>query len=255
MSKIFQSRIDSGESNALESASFAFVEGARSVAYVGLALCVGLPSLGIADESSGASEQTQSETAKQEEPTCKKALIPLSDVWALDSPGTRYLRALGGDPVATEKKVDEIRKHLIISKERPIASSGFVVKGTKLKALDNLRRVIATKEKAEQQVSAGGECWAVMFARSSNFYVYLVEVQKRKNLFTVKYRFISHAAREMAEQVALIPLGELTEGKYRVEFVPDYEPQEFEDSRQVVKPSQAQIERIVSKSFEFSVTK
>jgi hypothetical protein len=164
------------------------------------------------------------------------AEIPLNEVWALKSPGTRNIRELERSPSdaetltkaeRTERSLVEHSRWLLNSNFRPTngtaAQAGFVVAGRGLEALRAAHDVFADRAERQEFVPADTDLSLVFYSYSCGRDVLLDEITREGETITVKYHFFANELRVSRPNVALIPLGHLPVGKHRVviERLPD----------------------------------
>jgi hypothetical protein len=198
----------------------------------------------------------------------EKVEIPLSEIWALDMPGTRDVHDLEpeafGEQVKTlppeerfrlleDSVIWQICQSLKMTAEKR-AGPGFVVSNLRPDLLKTVREVLTGEAKRSDSFPANSEITAVFFSRQSQSYVHIYQIERSGNEFEVRYRFVPREETEVTENIALIPLGILPSGSYQVKFV--HGPMEEKYLKVGFEPiTSAQAERIVSQSFTFEVQK
>ncbi len=147
-------------------------------------------------------------------------VIPLSEIWAYNMPGTRDIRELQADkiPVSGDGPlVEQIRRSL--SKDRPkgkAAGKGFAVLGTGLEALREAHTVLVEGRKPRNSFPGGSKISLVFFSHLSSCYVHLHQVNRQRTTITIRYQFVPHETKEMTTHIALIPIKGLLEDEYRI---------------------------------------
>jgi hypothetical protein len=177
-------------------------------------------------------------------------LIPLKDIWAYDMPGTHDIQTL--KPAMPKDLVDLIQQSLGRTTSDSHAKSGFVVQGDDKEALQTTYDVIVSGA-APKKPQVNQKTWIVFFSRDSGQYVHLRDVQRQDKQFTVRYRFVPHDSKEMTRHFALIPLGNLPAGSYRVSIAKSPMEQRYVDAKFQPVP-ESFVSKIVCKPFEFVVT-
>ena len=90
------------------------------------------------------------------------------------------------------------------------------------------------------------------FSHAFGYYVHLRKVEQEPGKIVITYRFAPHRTKEMTNHFALIPLGNLSPGKVKVESV-----RAPIDSQLTVagfkEPSAAMAMQVVAQPFEFEV--
>jgi hypothetical protein len=192
--------------------------------------------------------------------------IPLSEVWALDMPGTKDVRELEPDAfgekfwsLPAEEQVDLQKKSLtgqitaqLKWQDGGKPKPGFAVAGTGLQALKAARDVLTEESESPSSLSAKTEITAVFSSIQSGSHVRIYEVKRKNNIIEVWYRFEPHDAAYSSIHFALIPLGKLTSGTYHVKFVNG--PMEEKYLSAGFRPKTAEaIARIIDDSLLFSI--
>jgi hypothetical protein len=183
--------------------------------------------------------------------------IPLGQIWAYSMPTTKDVRELDATAqkgIIRHPQIEEIRRALA-ARNRPkagdSAGQGFVVFGEGKDALKNAAAVFAGKSKPLSVVPSGEKSSLVFFSYSCGRYVHLLDARRSAGKVVLEYQFVSHSTAEMTSHFALIPLGELSEGDYRVKIVQS-KPATTR-GLQVTMPI-PNPEEIVCNSFSFRVT-
>ncbi len=183
--------------------------------------------------------------------------IPLDEIWAWRMPGTREIGELEKDKppkYAYGPLVGEIRRSLAT---RPLkeeeATSGFAVLGAGLEALREAKAVFTKKSKPRKTFPVNSEVSVVFFSYQLGPYVYVHDVARQGNIVDIHYKFVPHEEEISAEGIALIPLGNLGAGKYRVNITQTPMEQKYLDLG--FRPvSETNARRIVCRSFSFTVS-
>ncbi len=148
--------------------------------------------------------------------------IPLKSILAHGMPGTRDVRELEKGAVPPNQRAplsDDIGGELEFIPKGQTTAKGFAVVGTGNAALRNAHAVLVKKQQPRQSFSADAEISVVFFSHSFDQYVHLDNVERRDKTIKIAYRFVPHETKQMTAHFALIPLGKLPVGKYRVDFV------------------------------------
>lgn len=171
--------------------------------------------------------------------------IPLKDIWANRVPGTRDINKLDKQP----SMVLDIRRAIgFPTKDK--AKPGFAVEGTGPDALREAHAVFVKDKKPRDTFSGRDEVSVVFFAYETRPYVHLQKVELQGNNINVYYQFVYHETEEVTRYIALIPLGKLPAGKYRVNI--NRSPKEKYGGSQPLSDEIAA--RIVCRSFSFTVS-
>lgn len=167
-------------------------------------------------------------------------MIPLESIWAYKMQGTRdvhgldlgrfhekYFPGWGFEDYEREREtaIKEIQRHLSSKAASDNALSGFVI--PRLIDLHTLRKIPHLMEgvmrhgKPENWTNSfpvGDEMTLVFFSHPLSYYIQLTEVARTGKNITVSYKPIPHYTSESTVHFALIPLGQLPAGEYRVQF-------------------------------------
>jgi hypothetical protein len=151
----------------------------------------------------------------------KSAVIPLSEIWALDMPGTRDVRKL--DPrkdVNDTTAISKIGRVLTIrTAERKRAGPCFLVTGEGIEALQNASKVLGDGAAPEDPIPADEDVSLVFFSCSAPGYVHIHSVQYSGKHVTVRFQVVIHQSSAATVHFALIPLDKLPAGKVTVKVV------------------------------------
>jgi hypothetical protein len=185
--------------------------------------------------------------------------IPLDRIWALNMPGTKSVRELEPEhygknvrSLPEEEQIEHLQQSLSFqiqqtikrqTENRPIGP-GFVVTGTGKDALHNVMESLESASRS-QTVPADEEIAVFFYSREFGSYVHLERVSMVENTLTLSYRFVKHSTKTTEANFALIPLGKLPVGQYRVEIA----------QLPVEREIRADLSDIVCKPFQFSVSK
>jgi hypothetical protein len=178
--------------------------------------------------------------------------IPLDQVWAFRMPGTRDVARMlreNHSPL-----FDKIRGALSNYPEKGSqAKPSFVVAGDHVPALKAAKAVLVEGKPPRTSFRGTEELNIFLFSRQCAVYVQLDAVQRSNNDIQVRYSLIPHEESMVTEHFALIPLGKLAAGKYRINIV------RLPMSPQLIAKGFVPISAIVAdstvcKSSEFEVT-
>ena len=191
-------------------------------------------------------------TAEQSEDVVK---IPLNTIWAANMPGTRDVYELEkgtGSRSHPAPLSDAIAGALKFIRQGQTTAKGFAVVGTGKEALRNAHTVLAKKQQPRQSFSTKANISLVFFSHSFGQYVHLDSVERREKTAKIAYRFGPHETKQLTAHYALIPLGKLPVGNYRVEIVRLPLEQKYVD--QGFKPVDSQWNnRVVCQPFSFEI--
>ena len=259
-----------------------FWRSATSCGLVWFALSLAVCSNG--DETTAPSENTPPsdtpsnnsnvpETEKQATDDKEPIEIPLSEIWALNMPGTRDVGELEPEVKAAIERIKtlppqemeqqfkqlmndsliwQIRKALQPGSKR--AGPGFALASPEAELLEDVRDVLTGETKRANEFPGGSDITVVFFSRSMQLHVYIDHVERRANLIEIHCRFVPYQERYVSEHFALIPLGKLPEGFYQVKPVLGPVEQKYLDAGYTQK-SLANAAKFVSQSFKFGVGK
>jgi hypothetical protein len=195
--------------------------------------------------------------------------IALDQIWAYGMPGTHDVRELEPDnfgehtrllpsaerfKLLSESMADKIRAAL--DKDRPskggVAKQGFAVLGTGAEALQDAYDVLVSGHKPAESFPTVSNVTLVFFSHSFGDYVHLETAERRGKTIEAQYRFVPHDSKDMAWEIALIPLGKLPPDTYNVKIVqlPLPEGRTGSNGRYV---SDETVSRIICRPFSFSI--
>ncbi len=178
----------------------------------------------------------------------KKMEIPLSEIWANNIPGTKEIGRLAKQ----DPRLTGITSALGFPPKEE-AKPAFAVQGKGLDALREAHAVIVDKRKSRDTFAAGSDVSVVFFAHETRSYVHLHKVERQGNNVNVSWRFVPHETEDMTRHVALISLGKLPSGKYRVNIIRSAMPQKYIDLG--FRPTSDEVaRRIVCGPFSFTVS-
>jgi hypothetical protein len=145
--------------------------------------------------------------------------IPLKEVWALDMPGTKNVSEL--DPYDFHKPtaVTKINRVFFTKKDEGTPPGKcFVVQGEGQEALKNAAEVLVCNEPRPKAVPLGEAVSLVFYSHPAPGYVHLDSVSLSGDEITINYKVVIHAEAVTTAHFALIPLRDLSEGKYTVKL-------------------------------------
>lgn len=167
--------------------------------------------------------------------------IYLDEIWAHNMPETRRINP-GSILRSLEKTPPKGTK----------AKAGFAVRGSGRDALRQAYQVIVEGEEPRKEFTDGDEISVVFFSYQFGDYVHLHKVERQYRNIEIRYRFFPHESAYTTEHLALIPLGKLPAGKYRINIVRSPREQRMLDIG--YRPvSNASARRVVCSSSSFSV--
>jgi hypothetical protein len=188
--------------------------------------------------------------------------ISLSEIWALDMPGTRDVRELEFRPGSnhTEETVKQSFVHQIRRSlsNRPrddgdTAGTVFVVTGVGREALQNALAVLKDESARLKSVSGNKPFSLVFYSYGCGRYVRLDEVRRTNHTIDIDYHFEAHNTRNMSSHFALIPLDNMPTGEIQVKV--NQLPGKGPPIGQPAKPLDSlRVRQIVSDSFSFEVS-
>jgi hypothetical protein len=186
------------------------------------------------------------QTAAVQGPNEAGGEIYLDEIWGYGMPETRRVAELDGNLVG------EIGRSLAPGRrENRQTGDGFAVLGTGLNGLREAHAVLVMSNKPQNKFPADSEISLIFFTYWPPRYVHLHRVERKKNVIDVYYRFTPSAG-GLSQHFALIPLGNLSAGEYRVNIVRSPMGQRRID-RDSLPVSEADSRRAVCNSFGFSM--
>jgi hypothetical protein len=192
----------------------------------------------------------------------KAETIPVNEIWAYEMPGTRKLADLWK---GKSERVDSILWNTVLELvyERAdqldfknTARSGFAVSGKGRSALHAAFAVFIDWNARRERFSPEDEMTIVFFSDPiSRYPVQIRQVQRNGETIQIQYELVPDVSRSSPVNFALIPLGTLPVGSYRVEM--RQLPRQITDveSKLGFKPLDEEWSReFLCKPFKFTVT-
>jgi hypothetical protein len=182
--------------------------------------------------------------------------IPLSEVWAMDMPGTKPMnRSMRSGKFISEEGplLEDIRnlgKGRKPNEPSPVRE-GFAVVGTGMEALRNAYKVLVQNEGPKDLFAVGADLSIVFFTGRSIRYIHLHDVNRNGNQIVVRYKFVPHQTLMESRHLALIPMCRLPEGKYDV--IMERMPLEEQYAKAGWEDLPTTTDGLVCKSFSFTV--
>jgi len=204
--------------------------------------------------------------------------IPLSELWALDMPGTRDINELFKDPypdkpqLQTDKTwqrlVTRIRQTLARKRsDRKAMASFAVVAGEYGEEVGLASRGLGRGEPIFGDPSgmsslrpyrdgnsffSSNKLCIVFFSYASPYPVVLDRIERRGTVIDIRYRFVPGIPPGSTVHLAMIPLGKLPAGEYRVKISQSPREQKYVDAG-LGRVSDEQVSRIICGPFSFQV--
>jgi len=229
--------------------------------------------LGCADNSAKLNKMANSaapedplETVSEDKTLTDKSgpiAIPLGQIWALDMPGTRDLDELIPARIkpgsARQYELTDLRRAL--SPKQPVVKSatGFATailpsreSSYEIRAI----RAVLQSSRRSNSVPVTEKVGIVFYSNASAYRVELEKVERSGSVINIRYRLAPYQPADLSEKtlvdLALIPLGKLPAGEYRVEMTRSPMEQKHLDAGH--KPvSDEQASRFVCQPFSFEV--
>jgi len=144
--------------------------------------------------------------------------IPFDQIWASYVRGTRDIRNLDWkgleNPTLSAGSLNFLS---LLGKDR--AEPGFAVAGKGQDALVAAHKKLPEGEKPSNVLPVGTEISVVYFSNAYTIGINLNRVERRGNIIDVRYRFDAGGSDAGSNGLALIPLGKLPVGEYRVNMI------------------------------------
>lgn len=177
--------------------------------------------------------------------------IPLAGIWAHMMPGTKRIHDLEKNVPVDDTLMAKIGR-ILSKKKKQKTDPSFAVEKTGLEGLGNAYAVFSGEMKRPISLSKDNEISVVFFTHPSNYYVHLSRVVLDGSTIRVEYRLVPHLSQDATKHFALIPIGKLPKGKYKVDVFS--EPIEKKLLGGGLREPDAQKKAtIASSSFEFEV--
>lgn len=204
--------------------------------------------IGVLMVLSGLCTSCHAETESDANQENKSVTIPLDQIWAYRMPGTQDVEALDG------LLVTESRRAIgFLTPDNKQTRSAFAVLGTELDALREAHSVFTKKSRHRKTFPAGSDVSIVFFSAEFGRYVHIDLVERQDNVVRIHYRFVPHKTKERTKHLALIPLGKLAAGKYRVKMIRSPMKPNYVIGQRLQSVFYEKALRIVGNSFSFFV--
>jgi len=184
-------------------------------------------------------------------------VIPLDQIWALDMPGTRDIHDHFRDGGSDEGALRRIIRALNPKQPREKATPGFAVtsaEGWQTEIVFARRGLEANRR--SNAVPASEKVCVVFFSYASAYRVEIEKVKRRGSVIDIRYRLVLHQPSGQSDKTAvdfaLIPLGKLPAGDYRVEIT-QAPPEQQQGGAGFQAVSDEEASRFVCQPFSFEV--
>lgn len=215
---------------------------------------------------------------RAKESDSEKITIPLDDIWTNTSVGPKRLRDLEPDLLiyrdtpekikqySTPEAIAEVRRRaakesLVLPIERAMQSRpigekvgpSFAVEGIGRESRRGIYDVLVKGEKPKESFTEDTDLSLVFFTSKKQPSVILDQVTKKGKVIEIRYVLVPSGLGAMTGQFALIPLGKLSAGEYRVDIIRSREKEDDFNQRgfPLVDPKREPF--IVSGPFSFVV--
>jgi hypothetical protein len=193
----------------------------------------------------------------------KTTAIPLDRIWAYKMPGTRDIKSLSKNVPADELDMRLLNAALELSYERAermkfkdVARPGFAIPGNGRTALHTALAVFIDWGARRNELSSADELTIAFFSEPiSRYAVQIRQVTRKDNVIEIQYELVPDTDRGSHVNFALIPIGKLPVGTYRVELrqLPrDLKPAEIKMGFKTLDEEWSR--NFLSKPFSFIVT-
>lgn len=177
--------------------------------------------------------------------------IPLDQIWAHMMPGTKKIQELELQVPDDDRLMAKIGR-VLYQNMRQKTGTSFAVEGIGLGGLENAERVLCKDEKREISFSPESEISIVFYTHYSNFYAHLSKVDVDGYTIEIRYQLVPHLTQDLTAHFALIPIGKLPKGDYKVKVIAEPTDQKFIEAG-FQKPRKVDHSTIASSSFSFQV--
>jgi len=197
-------------------------------------------------------------------------VIPISKVWAYGMSGTRDVRELERrryepkESLLTPKKTEVDNSNSLVSQilsvlpylpvekpERPRA--GFAVHGKRRAVLHGAHGVLAARGTPFSRFANDSDINVVFFSHAAGVQTQLKRIELRNCNVKVFYKFVNRNIRIITNSFALIPLGKLPQGTYKVEMIQEPDKKAKNAYERLVHLDSEKVSRIVCDPFTFVV--
>jgi hypothetical protein len=142
--------------------------------------------------------------------------IALKECWGLDMANMQDVRKLDPRKDTSKSLPAEISRTLMRAEKD--AGPCFAVNGVEKVALVNAARILVNDIESRPVISSE-LVTLVFYSHPAPGYVSLDSIDRDAQRITIKYKIEIHAEAIVTAHFALIPLGKLTPGKYKVDIV------------------------------------
>ncbi len=162
-----------------------------------------------------------------QKPLATDRMIPVSDIWALDMPGTKpMIVRLSGRPLRHSAPEGPLVADMLLALHQELgptesARSCFVVNNGALSGLAEAKQVLVEGRLRRSSIAGTGNACAVFFSRPFGWYVHLTSAELRGQVLQLTYRLVPHETKEMTSHLALVPLSALPIGQLRIDVKPE----------------------------------
>jgi len=150
----------------------------------------------------------------------KDKTVPLKEIWALRMPNTRDIRKL--DPPKqpnADTAISRINEILVINSSRGIKSGKcFLVLGDGKQALLNAADILAGKKTIPKTMPSGEPLTLFFYSQPAPGYVHIDSARREESALKLNYKVIVHQTAESTVHFALVPIGKLLAGKFKVDI-------------------------------------
>jgi len=200
--------------------------------------------------------------------------IPLSEIWALNMPGTKDVYGLGfaesdkrryagwGPTEFREMRERSINQMMLaLSDKLPSekAARGFIVPWqSNSQVLKRIGELIRTAKKNEifdidvKEYPKGSDVTLIYFSYPSSYYNHIKEVERDGHKITVGYQLVPHYSGDSTVNFALIPLKDLPAGEIQVKFRQLPMDKKFYEAG-FIQVNRSQQMRLVCNDFSFRI--
>lgn len=192
--------------------------------------------------------------------------IPLDSIWGYNLPATRDI---SGIPFPEQPKgvgqtfaflgrerdynIEQIRRALVLKSPTDKALPGFVIPSAcNSRTLLGVHPVLRGKPNPLKRNFPEGEFTLIFFSHPLSYYARLRAVEQDDDRIIVRYQFEPHTTPEATVHFALIPLGKLAAGEYKVDYEQIPLEQKYRD--QGFEPVPPKAEDTVCHDFSFTVS-
>lgn len=152
--------------------------------------------------------------------------VPLDKIWAYNMPGTRDIQDLckKDEPAKGQSLFARLTEASVLRmdklKGKPTPRPGFAVVGSDLEALRGAHAVLAEAKESRSDFPSDSEITLVFFSEPISAHVHVRKVDRHGSDIEISYALDPYVERRVSTAFAMIPVGKLPDGTFKVSMRP-----------------------------------